>query len=65
MKIKYPMELAKELFSLPTNGATINSAEEITGQGADYVKVLGGIHPVNPAAPDIQFQVNLPTNWNG
>ena len=65
MKIKYPMELAKELFSLPTNGATINSAEEITGQGADYVKVLGGIHPVDPAAPDIQFQVNLPTNWNG
>jgi len=26
---------------------------------------MGSIHPIDPTAPDIQFRVNLPTNWNG
>jgi feruloyl esterase len=26
--------------------------------------VLGGIHAVDPTAPDIKFEVNLPTRWN-
>ena len=30
-----------------------------------YCKVLGVIKPVDPAAPPIRFQVNLPTGWNG
>jgi hypothetical protein len=30
-----------------------------------YCKVLGAIQPVDPAAPPIRFQVNLPTPWNG
>ncbi|WP_158067112.1 tannase/feruloyl esterase family alpha/beta hydrolase [Tersicoccus sp. Bi-70] len=28
-------------------------------------RVLGDIHPVDPAAPPIKFEVNLPGNWNG
>ena len=30
-----------------------------------YCKVVGTIQPVNPNAPPIRFQVNLPTLWNG
>ena len=30
-----------------------------------YCKVLGSIRPVDPNAPPIRFQVNLPTRWNG
>jgi feruloyl esterase len=31
----------------------------------EYCKVLGSINPVDPAAPPIKFQVNLPASWNG
>ena len=31
----------------------------------DYCKVLGAIAPVDPAAQLINFQLNLPTDWNG
>ena len=30
-----------------------------------HCKVLGRIAPVDPKAPPILFQVNLPTQWNG
>ena len=30
-----------------------------------YCKVLGSVAPIDPAAPLIQFQINLPTTWNG
>jgi hypothetical protein len=31
----------------------------------EYCKVLGAIAPVDPKAPLIRFEVNLPTEWNG
>jgi hypothetical protein len=31
----------------------------------EYCEVTGAITPVDPKAPAIQFQVNLPTHWNG
>jgi feruloyl esterase len=31
----------------------------------EYCKVVGAIAPVDPKAPPIRFQVNLPTQWNG
>jgi hypothetical protein len=31
----------------------------------DHCRVLGRIAPLDPAAPDIRFQVNLPVRWNG
>jgi feruloyl esterase len=31
----------------------------------EHCQVLGAIAPVDPQAPPIRFQVNLPTQWNG
>ena len=43
----------------PTPAATITPAMP------EYCKVLGKIAPLDPQAPPIQFQVNLPAQWNG
>lgn len=31
----------------------------------EYCKIFGAILPVDPSAPKINFEVNLPSNWNG
>jgi hypothetical protein len=49
---------------LPTTGATVRSAKLKHDHRGEYCKVLGGIHPVDPKAQDIRFEVNLPTQWN-
>jgi Tannase and feruloyl esterase len=43
----------------PTPAATINPALP------EMCRVVGRILPVDPSAPPIMFQVNLPTQWNG
>jgi feruloyl esterase len=43
----------------PTPAAMINPATP------NFCKVLGHIAPVDPTAPNINFQVNLPESWNG
>jgi feruloyl esterase len=43
----------------PTPAAMVNPATP------QYCKVLGRIAPLDPQAPPILFQVNLPTQWNG
>ena len=64
---------------LATSGATIASAaivpaspQTVNAQGTgivlaipEYCKVIGAIAPVDPTAPMINFQVNLPADWNG
>jgi Tannase and feruloyl esterase len=40
-------------------------ASLITPAVPEYCKVLGRILPMDPSAPPILFQVNLPTQWNG
>lgn len=55
---------------LPTTGATISSATLIAATASgntngEFCKVLGGVHPVDPTAPDIKFEVDLPSTWNG
>ncbi|MEY4761417.1 MAG: hypothetical protein RLZZ200_1273 [Pseudomonadota bacterium] len=74
-----PAETCKSLTGLavaaaeigePTRGAAVRSAEwiEATASGnanGAFCKVLGQIHPVDKSAPDIQFEVNLPSDWNG
>jgi feruloyl esterase len=55
---------------LKTSGASIDSAELVAAGARDnpngeYCKVLGAIHPATYNAPDIHFEVNLPTRWNG
>jgi pimeloyl-ACP methyl ester carboxylesterase len=55
--------------SLPTHGATIDSATLVAADAADnpngeFCKVLGAILPNDPSAPNINFEVNLPSLWN-
>jgi len=56
--------------SLPTQGATVISAEAVAADdpanplGA-YCRVRGTIQSVDPAAQSIQFALNLPAQWNG
>jgi hypothetical protein len=64
------LALPASQFSLPTGGAVVSSAVRVRAQDAgkrngEYCKVLGRIKPVDQAAPDIGFQVNLPSTWNG
>lgn len=62
---------------LPSGNAVITSATFVpaaaqavangttTPATPDFCKVQGNIAPVDPAAQPINFQVNLPTAWNG
>ena len=67
------LKIAAGDIGLPTSGATIASAQMQTvpadptmpGTTRDYCKVLGAIAPVDPNAPPINFEVNLPAQWNG
>lgn len=54
---------------LPTAGATVESArlKAATADGnpnGEYCEVTGWIRPVTPGAPRMQFEVNLPSEWN-
>ena len=53
---------------LPTSGAVVldavlRAAGAVAG-APEHCKVTGDIRPVDPQAPPIKFQVNLPTQWN-
>src|SRR5712671_2213688 len=58
---------------LPIGGATIASAQMATvpadpsnpGTTRDYCNVVGGVEPMDPNAPPVNFEVNLPADWNG
>ena len=61
---------------LPSSGATVAAAELVPAAPQtltvdravlatpEYCRVTGRISPVDPAAPPINFHVNLPTSWN-
>ncbi|WP_431283210.1 tannase/feruloyl esterase family alpha/beta hydrolase [Humitalea sp. 24SJ18S-53] len=51
--------------TLPTTGAQVLSAAPVTDANGTYCRVMGAILPVDPAAPRILFQANLPAQWNG
>lgn len=60
------LAIPAEDISLATGGATAASATVVKDVDGELVcKVLGSISPVDQASPQIQFQVNLPFNWNG
>src|SRR5262249_26481949 len=40
-------------------------AARIAPANPAFCKVLGHIEPVDPKAPPIRFEVNLPLEWNG
>ena len=54
---------------LPTGGAVVQSAVLVPAAqpgnvNGEFCRVRGVIRPVDPKAPNIKFQVNLPTAWN-
>src|SRR5215475_977232 len=61
------------LIGLPSGPAHVASAtmERLPASRAApeptiaYCKVLGEIAPLDPSAPPIRFEVNLPEQWNG
>ena len=71
------VRIGTSVIVLPTQGAVITIATPIAAaeQGVNpngtirkalpaYCKVIGTIAPIDPAAPKINFEVNLPDNWN-
>jgi feruloyl esterase len=62
--------------ALPTSGVTITAASvvaaapervgatSVTRALPEYCRILGSIQPVDPAAPPIKFQLNVPSQWN-
>lgn len=65
------------VLSLPNGGVTITSAmifpavaQSVSANGRTfpstpaYCRMLGHIAPVDPSAPKINFQLNLPAQWN-
>ena len=67
------LRVAARDIGLPSRGATMSSAairqlraDPIDAtRTVDYCQVQGNIAPVDPAAPPIKFQINLPLRWNG
>ncbi len=57
--------LSASAIGLPTTGALVTSATVHHAGDIAYCRVLGKIHPVDPAADDIRFELNLPEDWNG
>jgi feruloyl esterase len=54
---------------LPSSGAIVQTATPIAAGAkdninGDYCKVIGIIKPKDPASPNMEFEVNLPANWN-
>ena len=63
--------IAAGTIGLPTGGAAVSSAVPASAGGAGdqaygaHCLVSGDVEPVDPAAPDIKFQLALPEKWNG
>lgn len=57
--------VAEDAIGLPTSGAEVTDAAWASGDVDDRCEVTGEIRPVDPEAPPITFQVNLPEEWNG
>ncbi|MFC7404307.1 tannase/feruloyl esterase family alpha/beta hydrolase [Georgenia alba] len=55
------VEIEEREIGLPTSGADIESA---TWDARGFCSVVGWIRPVNEGSPSMQFQVNLPGDWN-
>jgi pimeloyl-ACP methyl ester carboxylesterase len=49
---------------LPTSGAMVTSSSHHHKGSMAYCRIMGRIHPVDPNADDIRFELNLPDRWN-
>jgi len=64
------LRIPASAIGLPTAGAKIEKASFVAADAGnntngEYCAVTGVISPVSPEAPGIEFQVNLPSSWNG
>lgn len=60
-------QINADRIGLPTRGATITRTQFVAEPSAGahpYCLISGEIAPIDPKAPNIEFQVALPTNWN-
>ncbi|KQP38055.1 tannase/feruloyl esterase family alpha/beta hydrolase [Pseudorhodoferax sp. Leaf274] len=61
--------VAATAIGLPTSGAVVQSARFVAAAAdnpnGEHCQVKGLIMPRDPAAPNIEYEVNLPSNWNG
>lgn len=58
------LSIPAEAIGLPTSGADIHTSQFVEGDSS-FCQLTGSIDPVDPAAQDINFQINLPADWNG
>jgi hypothetical protein len=59
------LEIPAGAIGLATHGAHVAKTKLVHDSRGEYCKVLGRIRPIDPAAQDIRFEVNLPSKWNG
>lgn len=64
------MTIPASAIGLPTTGAVVASAALVAAaapnnKDGEYCRVKGFILPVSPDAPKMEFEVNLPSRWNG
>ncbi len=62
--------ISASAIGLPTSGALVQTAVAVgaADQGnanGDFCKVVGIVKPKNSTSPNLEFEVNLPYNWNG
>lgn len=63
------LQIPATSIGLPTSGASVRSASLVGADASgnangEYCAVTGLIAPVSASAPSMEFQVNLPSNWN-
>lgn len=78
--VNFPLKIMANKIGLPTSGATVVSGKWVKkGEPAggivakkfglyadtDMFVVEGMIHPVDPNAQDIHFELGIPSHWNG
>lgn len=64
------MSISASAIGKPTSGALVQSANLVAADAAgnaygEYCAVTGVVFPASAGAPTMEFQVNLPTDWNG
>ena len=64
------MQIPAASIGMPTTGAVITATKTVAANGTgnnavgEYCLASGKIMPVDPSAPNIQFQLAMPTTWN-
>jgi feruloyl esterase len=64
------LSIPASAIGLPTSGAVVQTTVAVAASdegnaNGDFCKVVGIVKPKNPSSPNIEFEVNLPLNWNG